>query len=107
MPCEPESQELMDTFYWKHGPCCAGCDWWRDVRAGFVGECTKSAPMSGVQRAALLGITWTSFHVGAGHALTYRDYHCGDFKDDFDWSSLSLFYRKRVGAPIDKDRRHD
>lgn len=58
----------------------------------------KSAPVSGEERWAMLGMYGSSLNAGAGHIATTRDHHCGDFKDDFDWSSLPLTYRARVGA---------
>jgi hypothetical protein len=94
-----EVQEAVDAFYFKHGPCCAGCDLWRHLSSS-VGECTESAPMSGAERMGLLGITNCSMAIGAGHALTRRDHHCGQFRDEFDWPSLPLSYVKRVGGPI-------
>lgn len=94
-----EEQESADAFYWKHGPCCAGCDWWRHVRAGRVGLCTKAAPVASEQRTALLGFDHSSMEIGAGHPLTLRDHHCGEFKDEFEWGDLPLTYRIRIGAP--------
>lgn len=90
-------QELMDRFYVEHGPCCAGCDWWR-TSTGVAGECTKSAPVPWAERIAMLGITSHSMPRGAGHVLTTRTHHCGDFKDDFDWSSLPLAYLLKIGG---------
>lgn len=90
-----DAQEHIDTFYWKNGPCCAGCDWWRTIN-GMVGLCHGSEPVSGEARADMLGITFSSLRVGAGHIMTKRDHHCGKFKDEFDWSSLPLAYVKRV-----------
>ncbi len=90
------TQEWYDSFYFSHGPCCAGCDWWRGIGAK-VGECTRSAPVAAEQRYAMLGISWTSMPLAAGHTLTAHDHKCGDFKDDFDWSTLPLPYRKRIG----------
>lgn len=95
----PDRQELLDSFYFSHGPCCAGCDWWRSI-GPMAGECLKSAPVSGAERMAMLGIKWCSLPFGAGHVITDRSHHCGDFKDEFDWQSLPLPYRKRVGAPL-------
>lgn len=92
-------QEVLDRFYFSKGPCCAGCDWWRSI-SSLVGECTRSAPVSGHDRLAMMGMIGISAPVGAGHAITSRDHHCGEFKDDFDWSSLPLPYRKRVGAAV-------
>lgn len=92
-------QEFHDRFYFKHGKCCAGCDWWRPI-SGAAGECAKSKIVSGRERMDMLGISWSSHRFKAGHAITARDYVCGNFKDEFDWSSLPLPYRKRIGAPI-------
>lgn len=92
-------QEHIDTFYWRHGPCCAGCDWWHHY-SSLAGECHRSAPVPGPERYAMIGITWSSMPLSAGHVFTQRDHHCGEFKDEFDWSSLPLSYRKRIGAPI-------
>jgi hypothetical protein len=90
-------QESLDTFYWRNGPCCAGCDWWRSISA-LIGDCTRSAPVSGHERTSMLGIR-SSHKFDAGHVVTKRGHHCGEFKDDFDWTTLPLPYRKRVGAP--------
>lgn len=94
-----DRQEFVDSFYWKHGPCCAGCDWWRHI-SSVAGDCTKSAPVSGAERVSMLGMESPSCLIGAGHVVTPREHICGDFKDEFDWSLLPLPYRKRVGAPI-------
>lgn len=93
-----DTQEAVDRFYWQHGPCCAGCDWWRSFNSS-VGECLKSAPVSDEERWAMLGISSPSLVASAGHVMTKRDHHCGDFKDEFDWATLPLTYRKIVGAP--------
>lgn len=90
------SQESIDRFYWHHGPCCAGCDWWHAVLGGAVGQCRKAAPVSGAEIESLLGITYCSLKSEAGHPLTLRDYHCGNFKDEFDWSSLPIGYIARI-----------
>lgn len=96
-----EDQEYLDAFYWSRGPCCAGCDWWRYINS-LIGECTKSTPVAGRERMAMLGIVALSMPPGAGHVLTPREHRCGAFRDDFDWSSLPLAYQKRVGV----DRPH-
>lgn len=93
-----ERQEQLDRFYFRHGPCCAGCDWWRSINVG-IGQCIKAAPVSGAERLAMIGIDWGSMPVGAGHPFTKRKHVCGDFKDDFDWSSLPAHYRRSVGDP--------
>ncbi len=91
-------QEHHDKFYFRHGPCCAGCDWWRIINGAF-GCCTASAPVSGSERAGMLGIESCSYPIPAGPVITKKDHVCGDFRDEFDWSLLPLSYRCRVGAP--------
>lgn len=79
---------FIDKFYLDHGkPCCAGCDWWRPHNA-VAGECTRSAPVSGDQRAAMLGIENCSLSIGAGHVMTERDHSCGEFIDTYDWAEV-------------------
>jgi hypothetical protein len=90
-------QEVIDAFYWKNGPCCAGCDWWRYFNS-MVGECLRSAPVSGAERWAMVGLSRPSFIGSAGHVVTKREHHCGEFKDNFDWSNLPVAYRCRIGA---------
>ena len=75
-----DTQESVDAFYWRKGPCCAGCDWWRYYNS-VAGECIRAAPVSGADRMAMLGITGASPSIGAGHPFTLRDHLCGDFKD--------------------------
>lgn len=95
-----DRQESLDRFYFSRGPCCAGCDWWRSL-SSLVGECTKSAPVGGKKdRWGMLGITGCSLKPLSGHIMTPREHVCGDFKDEFDWTSLPLPYRKRIGAPV-------
>ncbi len=89
-------QELLDRFYTQRGPCCAGCDWWHPVNT-VAGECRRSAPVPGEQRIAMLGMRSTSLLIPAGHVMTLREHHCGDFKDEFDWSSLPAAYLRRIG----------
>lgn len=99
-------REFVDRFYMKHGPCCAGCDWWHFHNA-LVGECHRTAPVSGIERVSMLGITGSSLPPGSGHILTRRDHHCGEFADTFDWSTLPLHYLRRIKfhdrAPALKD----
>ena len=45
----------------------------------------------------MLGFTLCTLSIPAGHVMTERDHHCGDFKDSFDWSSLPMLYLKRIG----------
>ena len=98
---DPE-QESVDAFYWKHGPCCAGCDWWRHVSSA-AGECTRTVPVPSHERFAMVGIQSPSQNTGVGHIITPRDHHCGEFKDTFDWASLGPFYLRRIGAPAKRE----
>ncbi len=93
-----DRQEHLDRFYFERGPCCAGCDWWRSVNSR-AGECTKSAPVAGKTKYAMLEISGCSLPMNAGHVLTASNHVCGDFKDDFDWSSLPPHYQRRIGYP--------
>jgi hypothetical protein len=95
-----DRQEFLDRFYFSNGPCCAGCDWWHHLSSK-VGSCTKSKPVSGKERWDMLGIERCSMAMPAGHIVTAHNHKCGDFKDEFDWTTLPLPYRKRIGAPID------
>lgn len=92
------AQEAADAFYWSHGPCCAGCDWWSRINSS-VGECTRAAPVAENERWAMFGISAVSLRSGAGHIMTPREHHCGEFKDEFDWSVLPPSYLRRIGAP--------
>ena len=77
---QEQRQRIVDAFYAKHGPCCAGCDYWRYYNS-IVGECTKSAPVSGAERWSMIGIASASIPLQAGHIMTERGYVCGDFSD--------------------------
>ncbi len=79
-------QARIDEFYMRHGPCCAGCDWWR-FHNSVSGECTKTVPVAGSERAGMLGMTRVSANVESGHIMTKRDHHCGEFIDSYDWNS--------------------
>lgn len=92
-------QDWVDSFYHNNGPCCAGCDHWRYINSAY-GECLKSKIVSGKERGDVIGFDQCSMRIPAGHALTERDYVCGNFIDNFDWSSLPLAHRKRIGASI-------
>lgn len=74
------TQAIVDAFYAKHGPCCAGCDYWRWYNS-VAGDCIRTAPTSGQDRVAMLGLTSSSLTPGAGHIMTLRDHVCGEFKD--------------------------
>lgn len=73
-------QDHVDDYARKHGPCCAGCDWWRYYNSA-VGECIRSAPVAGHERTAMLGIDGASLVAGAGHVMTPRDHVCGEYRD--------------------------
>jgi len=91
-----DAQEIVDRFYVQHGPCCAGCDWWHRFNS-MAGECHRGAPVSGHERIGMLGISYSSLPLAAGHTLTTREHHCGEFKDGFDWSALPAHYLRRIG----------
>jgi hypothetical protein len=80
-----KTQALLDDFYLKNGPCCAGCDHWRWHNSK-VGDCTKSAPVGGEERWSMIGYRSVSLHGDAGHIVTPHDHRCGEFVDTFDWS---------------------
>jgi hypothetical protein len=93
-----ETDKCVAKFYFLRGPCCAGCDAWQHDNA-FIGECLHTVPTSGHDRIGMLNITSCSLQIDAGHIFTKRDHHCGEFRDTFDWSSLSPMTRKAIGAP--------
>ena len=93
---EYQRQEIVGSFYWRTGPCCAGCDHWEYINS-VCGDCTKSAPVSGHERTAMLGLRFSSISPGAGHVLTNREHRCGDFKDSFNWQKLPVAYLRRIG----------
>lgn len=80
------TQRVVDAYYRKHGPCCAGCDHWRWFNS-VVGECTRSAPVSGEERMAMLGMKNLSQLAEPGHIVTKRDHVCGEFIDTHDWEA--------------------
>ena len=77
---EERNQAILDQFYLDHGPCCAGCDWW-PWHNSVDGECIRTVPVAGHERFALLGVTWTSYPIKAGHIMTPREHMCGEFFD--------------------------
>lgn len=92
-----KSQQCIDAFYVKNGPCCSGCDWWESIGTVLAGECKRSAPVSGEERVSMLGFEYPSRVLHSGHIITPRDHVCGDFKDDFDWYSLPPSYLRSIG----------
>jgi hypothetical protein len=90
------SQEWVDRFYMANEACCAGCDYW-ERHNSLVGDCKRSAPVSGIERVSMLGINGSSLPPESGHILTRREHHCGEFKDTFDWATLPPHYLRRIG----------
>lgn len=82
------TQDHVDNFYLKGDkkPCCAGCDWWQFHNSS-VGDCTKSAPVSGLDRVAMIGVDKLNFKAGSGHIMTKREHSCGDFVDTYEWGN--------------------
>ena len=101
-----ETQRLLDQFYWRNGACCAGCDHWEYINS-LIGECKAAAPVSGAERLAMIGVGRSSLQSDAGHVLTKRNHKCGAFKDDFDWQSLPLAYRKSIGCYTREQARQE
>lgn len=93
---------IIDHFYALNGPCCAGCDWWRPANT-VVGECTRSAPVSGAHRWSMMQVHAPAYMPDAGHIMTPRGHVCGVFRDNFDWSILPIIYLKRIGRGTDGD----
>lgn len=48
----------------------------------------------------MLSFQAVSLSTGAGHVMTPRAHRCGEFKDAFNWSSLSSAYLRRIGAKV-------
>ena len=90
-------QERCDRDYWKYGQRCAGCDHWNS-RMGRSGECTAAGLVSGAEVLASVGIRSCSWMPEPGFPITSDDFHCGKFRDDFDWSTLDPEYLERIGA---------
>ena len=89
-------QEYQDKYYMKHGKCCAGCDYWESPNT-VAGICKMSKIVPAAERASMLGISGISKNMGSGHAITKREYVCGNFKDSFDWNTLPITYLKKIG----------
>lgn len=67
-------------FYESNGPCCAGCDHWRFYNS-VVGDCTRTAPVSGPARVDMLGIVGPSIRIQSGYIMTPRAHVFGEFVD--------------------------
>lgn len=94
---ERQYRKRCDEFFWRNGPCCAGCDHWSS-EAGDIGECMAAPPVSGADVLKSLGISWCSYLPPPGQPYTPRDHRCGSFQDSFDWSTLGEPYLKSIGA---------
>jgi len=90
----PTTQDCVDDFYHSNGPCCAGCDWWKWHNA-VVGDCTRSAPVSGHERLGMLNMQNCSMTPEAGHVLTKREHVCGEFVDSYDWSKDDRYGKRK------------
>ena len=90
-------QKRCDEFFWRNGPCCAGCDHWSS-EAGDIGECNAAPPVSGQNVIKSLGLDWCSYTPPPGQPFTRREHRCGAFQDSFDWSTLDEPYLKEIGA---------
>lgn len=90
-------QEKCDRDYWRYGQRCSGCDHWQSDM-GNSGHCTAAGIVSGEQVLRSAGIVSCSYTPAPGFPITNADFHCGLFRDDFDWSSLDREYLERIGA---------
>ena len=90
-------QKQCDRDYWRYGPRCSGCDHWQSDM-GNIGFCTAAGIVSGEQVLRSAGIMFCSYTPPPGFPITRADFHCGLFRDDFDWSSLGPEYLERIGA---------
>lgn len=91
-------QEENDRLYWTRGQCCAGCDhWYSDM--GNTGQCAAAGIVSGedVMRSITGGGFW-SYTPPPGLPYSKATFHCGKFRDEFDWSTLDREYLARIGA---------
>lgn len=93
-------QERCDEMYWTRGQCCAGCDHWQSDQ-GRSGNCSAAGIVSGVDVLRSMGVTFSSYMPPPGFPFTRDDFHCGLFRDDFDWSTLDDEYLTRIGAMKD------
>ncbi|MEO3386057.1 hypothetical protein [Mesorhizobium sp. CAU 1741] len=91
-------QAWRDRLYWSIGQCCAGCDHWISDGGGKSGQCSAAGIVSGGQVLKSMGITSASFLPSPGFPYSEASFHCGKFKDDFDWSTLDWEYLSSIGA---------
>ena len=93
---ERRYQQRCDTFFWKNGPCCAGCDHWAS-EMGDSGQCTLAPIVSGADVLKSMGISWSSYTPPPDYPYTARDHVCGSFRDTFDWATLGEDYLREIG----------
>lgn len=94
---EARYQEICDRRYWTRGQCCAGCDHWSS-EGGNTGTCSAAGIMSGADVVRSMGVTFSSYVPPPGFPFRRIDFHCGMFRDNFDWSELTDDYLERIGA---------
>ena len=94
---QAQYQEACDKRYWSRGPCCAGCDHWAS-ESSLTGTCNANGMVSGLDVIRSMGLTFCSYIPPPGFPYTEADFHCGKFRDDFDWSTLDADYLERIGA---------
>ncbi|RUR26796.1 hypothetical protein ELY33_16955 [Vreelandella andesensis] len=81
---EALARKNIKEFYVKNGPCCAGCDHWDPLGAS-VGECTRTAPVTGIDRVSMLGWDNVTMRIDSGHIVTPREHVCGEFIETEVW----------------------
>lgn len=92
-------REAFDRLYWTQGQCCAGCDHWHSAHR-LTGTCAAAGIVSGEDVLRSMGIAFSSYIPPPGFPWTKADFHCGLFRDDFDWSSLDADYLTRIGGQL-------
>jgi hypothetical protein len=97
-------QAKCDREYWTRGQCCAGCDHWASD-GGMTGTCDANGMVSGADVMRSIGAMWSTYTPPPGFPYTASDFHCGKFKDDFDWSTLDASYLQQIGAMRDGQLR--
>lgn len=90
-------QEQCDRLYWARGQCCAGCDHWSSS-GGYSGRCAAAGIVSGADVLRSMGVEFSSYMPAPGFPFSEAHFHCGCFKDDFDWSTLPDDYLDSIGA---------
>lgn len=94
---ERRYQEHCDRTYWTYGKCCAGCDHWQS-EMGNLGFCIAAGIVTGEQVMRSMDIAFCSYTPPPGFPLTKAEFYCGQFRDDFDWSTLDHDYLAKIGA---------